>query len=144
MVSGKSGVRGQTKDNEIGMCCFSAKHFSMWWCWGSLCTFIMLAHWNNSKRLDMWLQSDTLFWFRANQSLHFLINSVCLAEKQHIPISLSLVWPRTHDLPLTIYVCSWSDKNTVELLLICLLSQWNSINDQWNLFYRCVWELMWK
>jgi hypothetical protein len=26
MVSGKSWVRGQTKDNEIGMCCFSAKH----------------------------------------------------------------------------------------------------------------------
>ena len=26
-------------------------------------------HWNNSPRVDMSLHSDTLFWFRANQSL---------------------------------------------------------------------------
>jgi hypothetical protein len=32
----------------------------------------MLAHWNNSQRVDMSLHSDTLFWFRANQSLLFL------------------------------------------------------------------------
>ena len=32
--------------------------------------------------------SDTLFWFRANQSLLFLLNAACLAEKQHIPISV--------------------------------------------------------
>ena len=30
--------------------------------------------------------SDTLFWFRANQSLLFLCNAAYLAEKQHIPI----------------------------------------------------------
>ena len=36
--------------------------------------------------LDMSLHSDTLFWFRANQSLFFLLNAACLAEKQHIPI----------------------------------------------------------
>ena len=52
--------------------------------------FIVLAHWNNSLRADMSLHSDTLFWFRANQSLLFLLNVVCLAEKQQIPI---LVWP---------------------------------------------------
>ena len=28
--------------------------------------FIVLAHWNNSPRVDLSLQSDTLFWFRAN------------------------------------------------------------------------------
>ena len=28
----------------------------------------------------------TLFWFWANQSLLFLLNTVCLAEKQQIPI----------------------------------------------------------
>jgi hypothetical protein len=34
----------------------------------------------------MSLHSDTLFWFRANQSLFFLLNAACLAEKQQIPI----------------------------------------------------------
>jgi hypothetical protein len=29
---------------------------------------IVLAHWNNSLWVDMSLHSDTLFWFRANQS----------------------------------------------------------------------------
>ena len=34
----------------------------------------------------MLLHSDTLFWFRASQSLLFLLNAVYLAEKQQIPI----------------------------------------------------------
>ena len=55
--------------------------------------FIVLAHWNNSPWSDMSLLSDTLFWFRANQSLLFLLNAACLVEKQQIPILLSLVWP---------------------------------------------------
>ena len=55
--------------------------------------FIVLAHWNNSPRIDMSPHSDTLSWFRANQSLIFLLNAVCLVEKQQIPILLSLVWP---------------------------------------------------
>ena len=55
--------------------------------------FIMLAHWNNSLRVDMSLHSDTLFWFRANQSLIFLLNAACLAEKQQIPILYSFAWP---------------------------------------------------
>jgi hypothetical protein len=46
--------------------------------------FIVLAHWNNSQRIEMSSHSDT--WFRANQSLLFLLNAVCLAEKQQIPI----------------------------------------------------------
>jgi len=36
--------------------------------------------------VDMSLHSDTSR-FRANQSLLFLLNAVCLAEKQQIPIS---------------------------------------------------------
>jgi hypothetical protein len=55
--------------------------------------FIVLAHCNNSPRVDMSLHSDTLFWFRANQSLLFLLNAACLAEKQQIPTLKSLVWP---------------------------------------------------
>jgi hypothetical protein len=46
----------------------------------------VLFHWNNSARVEMSLHLDTLFWFRANQSLLFLLNDVCLAEKQQIPI----------------------------------------------------------
>jgi len=34
--------------------------------------FIVLAHWNNSLQIDMLSHSDTLSWFRANQSLLFL------------------------------------------------------------------------
>jgi hypothetical protein len=59
-----------------------------WW-WGSLCTrpirllgFIVLAHFNNNPRIDMSPHSDTLAWFRANQSLPFLLNAACLGEKQ--------------------------------------------------------------
>ena len=73
-----------------------------WW-WVPLCSnykpktlswiFIVLAHWNNSPRIDMSLHSDTLFWFRAIQSLLLLLNDACLAETQHIPILYSLVWP---------------------------------------------------
>ena len=58
----------------------------------------MLAHWNNSPLIDMSPQS--------NQSLLFLLNEACLAEKQQIPILKFLVLPeqgsnlqiyRTHD-----------------------------------------------
>jgi hypothetical protein len=41
----------------------------------------------------MLLHSDVLSWFRTDQSLLFLLNTVCLAEKQQIPILQSLVWP---------------------------------------------------
>jgi hypothetical protein len=36
--------------------------------------FIVLIHWNNSPRIDMSPHSDTLSWFRANQSLLLLLN----------------------------------------------------------------------
>ena len=38
----------------------------------------------NNPPVDMSPHSDTLFWFRANQSLLFLLNAVCLSEKQQI------------------------------------------------------------
>jgi hypothetical protein len=47
--------------------------------------FIVLVNWNNSLRIDMSSHSDTLYWFRAIQSLLFLLNAACLAEKQEIP-----------------------------------------------------------
>jgi hypothetical protein len=42
--------------------------------------FIVLIHWNNSPRIDMWPISDTLSWFRANKYLLFLLNAVCLVK----------------------------------------------------------------
>ena len=65
-----------------------------WWS-GPLCTntfscwiFIVLAHWYNSPRIYMSPHSDTLSRVQANQSLPFLHDAACLAEKPHI----SLVW----------------------------------------------------
>jgi len=44
--------------------------------------FIVIGHWNNSQQVDMSLHSETLSLSRANQSLLFLLNVACLAEKQ--------------------------------------------------------------
>ena len=64
--------------------------------------FIVLAYWSNCQRIDMSFHSDTLSWFRANQTLLLLlnqVNAVCLAEKQQIPILQSLVWPNQGSNP---------------------------------------------
>ena len=55
----------------------------------------ILAHWNNTLRIDMSLNSNTLSWFRAKQSLLFLLNAVCLAEKYNVANSnfIVFVWP---------------------------------------------------
>ena len=55
--------------------------------------FMELAHWNNSMRIHMSPHADKLSGIRDNQSLLFHLNVACLAEKQLIPISYSLVWP---------------------------------------------------
>ena len=56
--------------------------------------FIVITYWNKSPpRIYMSPHSDTLSWFRANQSLQFLFNAACLTERQQIPILWSLVWP---------------------------------------------------
>ena len=64
--------------------------------------FIVLTHWNNSPRVEMSLHSDTLFWFRASQSLLFLLNAAYLAEKHKIKTLKFLVWPDLSCV-LTIY-----------------------------------------
>jgi hypothetical protein len=38
------------------------------WTQNTRWVFIVLAHWNNSPRVEMSLHWDTLFWFWANQS----------------------------------------------------------------------------
>jgi hypothetical protein len=60
------------------------------------------AHWNNSPRIDMSHHSDTLSWLRAIQSLLYILNGACLAEKQHIPIFIVFGLTRS-GLELTIY-----------------------------------------
>ena len=46
----------------------------------------MMIRWNISPRINMSLHSNTLFWFRANQYLLYLLNAACLTKKQQIPI----------------------------------------------------------
>ena len=82
-ISWLEQVNFQWNDDEV---CFVLDHHTE-------LDFIVLAHWNNSPWVDMSLHSDTLFWFRANQSLLFLLNAVCLVEKQQIPILKSFIWP---------------------------------------------------
>ena len=61
--------------------------------WTLLCTIpTRWAHESNSPREDVPLYPDTLFWLWDHQSMLLLLNAACLAEKQHIPILMSLVW----------------------------------------------------
>jgi hypothetical protein len=66
---------------------------------------------NNSHWVDMSLHSDTLFWFRANQSLLFLLNAAFLAKKQQIPILYYFIWQDRSSYPQAIrflyLLCSW-------------------------------------
>ena len=62
----------------------------------------MLAHWNNSHQIDMSLNSDTLSWFRANQSLLFLFYAACSREATNtnfIVFGLAPTRFQTQDLP---------------------------------------------
>jgi hypothetical protein len=45
-----------------------------------------------SPRIDLSLHSDTLYWFRSNQSSLILLNGVCFAEKQQIPIHIVTIY----------------------------------------------------
>ena len=62
---------------------------------------IVQAHGNYSPLIDMSPNSDTLSWFRANQSLPILLNAACLAEKQHI--SIDNLWFYQIGIEPTIY-----------------------------------------
>ena len=45
---------------------------------------IMLRSVSYSPRVNMSPHSDTLSWFRDNQSLLFLLNAACLVDKQQV------------------------------------------------------------
>ena len=54
----------------------------------------MLAHCNNSPSIDISPSSDTVSWFRANQSLLSLLNVACLARSITYQFyNLWLIWP---------------------------------------------------
>jgi hypothetical protein len=72
---------GKIKLHSDEMMIMSA--FSYMSCW----MFAVLPHWdNNARRIYMLLHSDTLVWFRVNQSLLLLLNAAWLAEKKQIPV----------------------------------------------------------
>jgi hypothetical protein len=88
--------------------------------------YTVLAYWNNSLQVDMSLHSDTLSKIRTMKSWLLLLNTVCLAEKQQIPILLSLVWPE-HAYHYTTDAVNFCLRHT---------SNWNhmfvvSINELW-------------
>jgi hypothetical protein len=80
--------------------------------------FIVLVHWNNSLQVDMSLHSDTLFWFRANQSLFLLRNTLCSAEKQQIPILRFLIWPEKSSNPQSSALDTSTLTNTPPMQLV--------------------------
>ena len=83
--------------------------------------FMVLAHWNNSPRINLSPPSDTFAWFWVNQSLLFLLNAACLAEKHQMQILQSLAWPDRDWNP-------WS--TTLEANTLCL----NSFNIIYSIF----------
>ena len=90
--------------------------------------FIVLAHWNNSQRIDMSSHSDTSSWFRDNQSLLFLLNAACLAEKQQILFLWSLDWPNRVSNP-------WSTTLEESTLTITPLMRLRQVNMKKNIFF---------
>jgi hypothetical protein len=48
------------------------------------------------SRVDMSSHSNTLSWFRANQSLLFLLNAVCLVEKKSNKYQFYSLWFQTN------------------------------------------------
>ena len=69
----------------------------------TLIVYMNIHDLNNSQRIDMSLHSETLSWFRANQSLLFLLNAACLAEK--------LVYYKT-DINIISFTCDFFSSRT--------------------------------
>jgi hypothetical protein len=91
----------------------------------------------------MSLHSDTLFWFRANQSLLFLLNAAFLEEKQQIPIVYSFVWQDHGSYPQSIVLEASTLTITLPMRFPIFIdwlarnqnnvSEWSDISTQWLL-----------
>ena len=55
-------------------------------------SFMPVAHWNNSPRVNIPLHLGTFFWFWANQSLFLLFSSACLAGEAINTNFMIYVW----------------------------------------------------
>jgi hypothetical protein len=97
----------------------------------------VLAHWNNNPRVDMSLHSDTLFWFRANQLLLFLLNAACLAEKQHIQIWIFFRLTRP-GLEPTIYCAQDEQANhyATEVVVLVMIEERKNLREKENIYYH--------
>jgi hypothetical protein len=70
--------------------------------------------------MDMSLHSDTLYWFRANQSLLLFLNAAYLAEKQQIQIlAFGLTWS---GLEPTIYRTRGEHANNYATAAVLIIS----------------------
>ena len=84
----------------------------------------------------MSLHSDTLSWFRASQSLLFLLNAACLAETQQIespyvlPIQIILIM-----LKINIIRCKIS--LFMFILNFSLMYEW--VTNNWIIYERIDW-----
>ena len=75
----------------------------------------MQVHWNNSPRVDMSLHSDTLFEFRANQYLLFLLSDACLAEKQQTNfIVFGLIRCGLEPITFLTFIILFDDSNYIQ------------------------------
>ena len=100
--------------------------------YSTISTYIVLVHWNISPR---WKYRPTRTHYPDSEltSLFVFLNAACLAEKQHISILISLVWPDRGSNPqytaleasrLTITPRMWSTiyrRYPLNYLKICLM-----------------------
>ena len=95
---------------------------------------IVLAHRNNNSQIDMSPYLDTFFWFRTNQSLLFLLDVACLAEKQATFTNFIVFGLNQSGLEPTIYH-TWGKRGnhytTDVVLLLVRLGYFVSIFFMW-------------
>jgi hypothetical protein len=94
-------------------------------------------HWNNSLRVDMSPHSDTLSWFRVNQSLLFLLNAACATKKQQITNlwaknTTQYAWDTTK--LIFFFFCRLRSRNSGDIRVGCRRHQQKQKEKEGNLF----------
>ena len=77
--------------------------------------FIVPAWCNTSPQVDMSLHSGTLFWFRANQSLLFLLNVACLIFFIFYTVNVDLFHISSIWVQLKSHLWRWSEVEQPEV-----------------------------
>ena len=78
--------------------------------------FIKLGHGNNSPQIDMSPPLGNIILIPSQPVFLFLLNVACLAEKQRIPISKSIIW-----LEPTIYHTRGEHTNHYANNVVCMI-----------------------